>query len=277
MAFIRPYGATSIAYSEVERIFMQWRMAKRLYCQDVHCHHFHPSLLNTFEYHGFTLHLHGLRASKRYEVLKDKTTKRNENILTGIHRWQIGEKLHSCKSIRDILVFAICMLPTHVTWLWHDFGNGSENPYGLFNKVATFSNILTYTNSLVNPFIFGSIMINFERFVNIFKNFICCRCLRRANDFYEIRSPSMSSQLANRSFFLSLSKPSDISSFEINEVVKATKITTKDHNSFATIFPWSNFPPCYWTDKEMKNLRDHTVIPHTKQETTIDYCNCQQL
>lgn len=142
----------------------------------------------------------------------------------------------------SVLVFAICMLPTHVTWLWHDFGNGSENRYGLFNKVATFSNILTYTNSLVNPFIFGSIMINFERFVNIFKNFICCRCLRRANDFYEIqvlqlRSPSMSSQLANRSFFLSLSKPSDISSFEINEVVKATKITTKDHNSFATIFP----------------------------------------
>lgn len=142
----------------------------------------------------------------------------------------------------SVLVFAICMLPTHVTWLWHDFGNGSENPYGLFNKVATFSNILTYTNSLVNPFIFGSIMINFERFVNIFKNFICCRCLRRANDFYEIqvlqlRSPSMLSQLANRSFFLSLSKPSDISSFEINEVVKATKITTKDHNSFATIFP----------------------------------------
>lgn len=132
-----------------------------------------------------------------------------------------------------VLVFAICMLPTHITWLWHDFGNGSENPHDLFNKVATFSNILTYTNSLVNPFIFGSIVINIERFVNLFKNLICCRYFRRAHDFYEVhvlqlRSPSMSSQLANRSFFLSLSKSSVISSCGTNEVVRATRITAKN-------------------------------------------------
>lgn len=58
--------------------------------------------------------------------------------------------------VAAVVAFAVCMLPTHVTWLWHDFGNGSKQPE-LFSKVVTFSNILMYANSIVNPIIFGSI------------------------------------------------------------------------------------------------------------------------
>ncbi|EDO31743.1 predicted protein, partial [Nematostella vectensis] len=51
------------------------------------------------------------------------------------------------------VVFTICMFPTHVTWLWHDFGSGrtSDN----FYNILVFSSILTYINSAIDPFIFG--------------------------------------------------------------------------------------------------------------------------
>ena len=133
-----------------------------------------------------------------------------------------------------VVVFAVCMLPTHITWLWHDFGSGSERPE-LFSKVATFSNILMYANSVLNPFIFGSIMIDIGTLAKLCKTLVCYRSRGRRNekDFnhvfvLEIHSPSMSAQYENGSFFLSLSKSSAISNCgNINEMVRTTKITAK--------------------------------------------------
>lgn len=132
-----------------------------------------------------------------------------------------------------VVVFAVCMLPMHITWLWHDFGNGSESRSGLFRKVATFSNIFTYANSVLNPFIFGSIMIKVETFAKLCKTLICCRSGRNEKHFHQVhvlqlRSLSMSTQFENGSFCLSLSKSSDISSCGTNEIVRATKITAKN-------------------------------------------------
>ena len=61
--------------------------------------------------------------------------------------------------IAAVTVFALCMLPTHVTWLWHDFGHGSTNKER-FHKVLTFSKVVMYANSLFNPFIFGSKLLS---------------------------------------------------------------------------------------------------------------------
>lgn len=71
-----------------------------------------------------------------------------------------------------VVAFAVCMLPTHVTWLWHDFGNGSKQPE-LFRKAVTFSNILMYANSIINPIIFGSIDV--KTLAKLCRALICCR------------------------------------------------------------------------------------------------------
>ena len=49
------------------------------------------------------------------------------------------------------VAFAICLLPYHVMWLWHDFGQGGRWTH--FEDTLMFANALVYFNSLVNPFI----------------------------------------------------------------------------------------------------------------------------
>lgn len=55
------------------------------------------------------------------------------------------------------VAFGLCLLPYHVMWLWHDFGNGDQWAY--FQNVLVFANALVYFNSLVDPFIFGGTVI----------------------------------------------------------------------------------------------------------------------
>ena len=57
--------------------------------------------------------------------------------------------------VAAVAVFALCMLPTHMAWIWHDFRNGWRHP--LFKDLLSFANIATYANSVINPFIFGTI------------------------------------------------------------------------------------------------------------------------
>ncbi|XP_068761291.1 galanin receptor type 1-like [Montipora capricornis] len=52
-----------------------------------------------------------------------------------------------------VIVFALCMLPIHVMWIWYDFGSGSDFQTS-FDTIIIFCNILVYTNSAINPFIF---------------------------------------------------------------------------------------------------------------------------
>lgn len=59
--------------------------------------------------------------------------------------------------ILAFVVFTICMFPNHVIWLWHDFGSGRTNEH--FKEILVFSNILTYVNSAIDPFIFRQISI----------------------------------------------------------------------------------------------------------------------
>ena len=131
-----------------------------------------------------------------------------------------------------VVVFAVCMLPTHITWMWHDFGSGSERAE-LFGNVVTFSNILMYANSVFNPFIFGSMFIDAKAIVKVCRSLLCCLCGRNKSDLkqgfvLQIRSPSMSAQLKRGSFCLSLSKASEIFGSGDNETVRATKITVKN-------------------------------------------------
>ena len=52
-----------------------------------------------------------------------------------------------------VIVFALCMLPVHITWIWYDFGSGKIYQVS-FGTIIVFCNILVYANSAINPFIF---------------------------------------------------------------------------------------------------------------------------
>lgn len=57
--------------------------------------------------------------------------------------------------VTAVIVFAVCMLPNHIMWLWNDYGDGGSSKY--FTDFLVFTNILVYANSCINPFIFGTL------------------------------------------------------------------------------------------------------------------------
>ncbi|EDO30188.1 predicted protein, partial [Nematostella vectensis] len=52
-----------------------------------------------------------------------------------------------------VMVFAICQLPNHVIYLWHDLGRGGDWVY--YSDVLPLCHILTYLNSALDPFALG--------------------------------------------------------------------------------------------------------------------------
>ena len=105
-----------------------------------------------------------------------------------------------------VVAFALCMLPTHVSWLWHDFGNGSQSSH--FPNVVLFSNIAMYANSVLNPFIFGS--INISSLTKLCPVFIRGHSRRRDGfgKVFELRVRSFST--TRRPSIFSFSQPSNL-------------------------------------------------------------------
>lgn len=143
---------------------------------------------------------------KDMKTLKVRVRKRSvsiESINLRLHRNARIVKVF----VAAVVVFAMCMLPTHIVWLWHDFGQGSSSP--LFGRVSTFSNIFMYTNSVLNPFILGFVMTDGKGYL---RKLFCCRLRRstspRRKQAFVLRtqSPSMSKHYNDGSPFLSLSK-----------------------------------------------------------------------
>ena len=129
-----------------------------------------------------------------------------------------------------VVVFALCMLPTHISWLWHDFGFGSTSPK--FTKVVTFSNIFMYANSLLDPFIFGTIDV--KTLAKLFRALVCCHPGRQESRrglgqvfSLRIRSPSLPVKFsAHGTIFRSLSRASEFS----HRGSTGTQITVTKHN-----------------------------------------------
>ena len=63
--------------------------------------------------------------------------------------------------VTAVIAFGLCMLPNHIMWLWHDYGDGYRSKY--FSNVLVFTNILVYVNSSINPFIFGTLQARCAR------------------------------------------------------------------------------------------------------------------
>ena len=98
-----------------------------------------------------------------YVKISQKLCKDIQRIRKATGSYERGKKPHAeARSHRNmrivkififaVIAFAFCMLPTHVMWIWSGFGNGSS--YKHFGSILVFCNILMYSNSAINPFIF---------------------------------------------------------------------------------------------------------------------------
>ena len=87
-----------------------------------------------------------------------------------------------------VIIFAVCMLPNQVVWLWIDFGTG-EAPSQVARIICRF---FTYTNSCLNPIIFCRFSQQFRRgFRSVFLRGFCKkerRKMRRSYNKWRARS-----------------------------------------------------------------------------------------
>lgn len=145
----------------------------------------------------------------RKEIKALKKRKRKKSISKEL----IDTRLHRNAKIVKVFVvvmaaFVLCMLPTHAIWLWHDFGERISSSD--FGKLVTFSNILVYWNSALDPLILGFIMVDFRAEIKHCRKSFCC-CLKRFRRSWDLEqafvigiSPSPSTeQYKSRSYFLS--------------------------------------------------------------------------
>ncbi|XP_020621493.1 neuropeptide FF receptor 1-like [Orbicella faveolata] len=66
-------------------------------------------------------------------------------------------------------LFAVCVLPNNIMWLWLDFGNGEE--YEHFWDVVAVTNIILFANSAANPIAYT---ICHDNFREEFRHYVSC-------------------------------------------------------------------------------------------------------
>ena len=85
-----------------------------------------------------------------------------------IHQ-QEGKKVVRMLVVVTIL-FAICVLPNNIMWLWLDFGNGAHYKY--FWQIVAVTNLILFANSAVNPVAYT---ICHENFRDEFRWYFACK------------------------------------------------------------------------------------------------------
>lgn len=60
-----------------------------------------------------------------------------------------------------VSLYAICLLPNQIVWLWYEFGTAQSWPH--FNELLTFGNIMVYVNSCVNPLLYAGMNDDFRK------------------------------------------------------------------------------------------------------------------
>lgn len=95
-----------------------------------------------------------------------------------------------------VAVFAIFMFPNQILWMWLDLGQNASHPYLNLIKVVCW--LFTYTNSVVNPFIYCLYCKDFRNgFKRLFLSLVCCKKFQRERKY----TLSWNSHTVNDSFY----------------------------------------------------------------------------
>lgn len=80
--------------------------------------------------------------------LKQKACKRRRSFIRSVQHTEAKNVVRMLISVT--LVFAACVLPTNILWLWLDFGAADEK-FAYFWELLSFANIIVFANSALNP------------------------------------------------------------------------------------------------------------------------------
>jgi len=67
-----------------------------------------------------------------------------------------------------VLLYAICLLPNQIVWLWYEFGSGQSWTH--IHELLIFGSLMVYINSSVNPLLYAGMNEEFRKgFIEIIK------------------------------------------------------------------------------------------------------------
>lgn len=80
--------------------------------------------------------------------LKRKATTRRRSFIRGVQHKEARKVARMLVTVT--LLFAACVLPTNILWLWLDFGAADKN-FAYFWELLSFANVVVFSNSALNP------------------------------------------------------------------------------------------------------------------------------
>lgn len=80
--------------------------------------------------------------------LKRKTSTRRRSFIREVHYKEARKVTRMLATVT--LLFAACVLPNNILWLWLDFGGADKN-VSYFWELLSFGNIVVFANSALNP------------------------------------------------------------------------------------------------------------------------------
>lgn len=108
-------------------------------------------------------------------------------------------------------LFAVCVLPNNIMWLWLDFGNGGE--YEHFWDVVAVTNIILFANSAANPIAYT---ICHDNFREEFRHYVSCD----RNIFKSIMELSSFSRAQRASYATAWTRMSSMKGRELKKMLK---------------------------------------------------------
>ncbi|XP_020904099.1 QRFP-like peptide receptor [Exaiptasia diaphana] len=128
--------------------------------------------------------------------MRKRETARSEHC--PVRQLQVQETRKVVKMLLVVtIVFALCVLPNNIMWLWLDFGQ-ADKKITYFYELLAFCQIVTFANSAANPICYTALNENYRReFKRFFMGLFCknksARMFFRLNTFTTSTRPSTKS------------------------------------------------------------------------------------
>ena len=139
-------------------------------------------------------------AREMHSCIRNNNNTVHYNNSLGTAHQREGKKVIRMLVVVTVL-FAICVLPNNIMWLWLDFGNGEQ--YAHFWDMVVVTNIILFANSAANPVAYT---ICHENFREAFRLYITCD----RSIFKDIIETSMLSKTWQRRYSSAMSAWADL-------------------------------------------------------------------
>ena len=150
-----------------------------------------------------------------------------------------------------VILYAVCMLPQHIVFLWYTYGNLAGSKYFIY--VLRFANVFPMANSALNPIAYGTLNKEFKK---VYKSFFNCECYKTDTDVYKA-SPKSINRIRTGKFRLAVYKRENDLESSSSECEKrrrkssSTSVTTKKMAK--------------WKKNDDKEMKVRTAVPNGYQ------------